>query len=293
MNCTIKLRLPEPATELAREEILKQVAHLSSSLRNARMPPDGSVLEFEVAEQEAKALKPHVEALCAHVQRSLRRLQRKVVYRSRALADPVFRGRPAKQPGVWTAGSGQVVLEGLPLILFNYFDRALAELERAWSPRQLLTPTLIPARVLARCDYFHSFPHSVTFACHLRPEAEVLQAFRTRHEGQPTVDARALGDMAQPEACLSPAVCYHVYHRHEGMKVPAEGVLYSVRGKCFRYESSNFRSLQRLWDFTMREWVMLGSAEQVLEFRRGCVDVIGLFLDDLGIAAEIRTASDP
>jgi len=293
MNHTIKLPFSEPATELAREEILKQVAHLSSSLRNPRMPEDGSVLEFEVAAQEAETIKPHVEDLCAQVKRSLRQLERKVVHRTRAMAEPVFRGAAANEPGVWMAGPGQVMLEGVPLLLFNYFDRLIAELERRWSPRQLLTPTMIPARVLARCDYFHSFPNSVTFACHLQPDADVLQGFRARHEGKPTVDAEALGDMARPEACLAPAVCYHVYYRHERGKVPAEGILYSVRGKCFRYESSNFRGLQRLWDFTMREWVMLGTAEQVIEFRRSCVDLIGCLLEELGMAAEIRTASDP
>lgn len=293
MNCTITMRLREPATELAREEILKQVAHLSSSLRNPRMPADGSLLEFEVAAQEAETIKPHVKALCAQVERSLRRLERKVVYRTRAMEDPLFRGVAPNQSGVWMAGPGQAMLEGVPLLLFNYFDRVLAEMEWPWRLRQLLTPTLIPARVLARCDYFHSFPNSVTFACHLQPEAEVLHGFRARHEGKPTVDAQALGDMARPETCLSPAVCYHVYHRHEHEKLPSQGIRYSVRGKCFRYESSNFRDLRRLWDFTMREWVMLGSAERVLEFRRACVDLIGELLENLDIAAEIRTASDP
>lgn len=293
MNNIVRVHLSEPATELAREEILKQIAHVRSSVRNPRMSADGAVLEFEVAPQDAETIKPHAQALCAQIQRSLRRLQRKVVYRTHAMREPVFRGEAEKQPGVWMAGPGQVMLEDAPLLLFNYFDRALAELERPWGARQLITPTLIPARVLARCAYFHSFPNSVTFACHLQPDADVLQRFRTRHEGKSTVDAEALGDMARPETCLSPAVCYHVYHRHEGLPLPPEGILYSVRGKCFRYESSNFRDLQRLWDFTMREWVMLGSAEKVLDFRRACVDLIGGFLDSLGLAAEIRTASDP
>jgi seryl-tRNA synthetase len=77
------------------------------------------------------------------------------------------------------------------------------------------------------------------------------------------------------------------------MTLPADGIAYNVRGKCFRYESSNMRELTRLWDFTMRELVFLGTGDYVLEERQRCVDIIGEFLDDLGLAAEIRTASDP
>jgi seryl-tRNA synthetase len=99
--------------------------------------------------------------------------------------------------------------------------------------------------------------------------------------------------MSPPEACLAPAVCYHVYHRNQGVTLPPEGIAYSVRGKCFRYESSNLREMARLWDFTMRELVFLGTSDYVLQERERCVQIFGEFLDELGLAAEIRTASDP
>ncbi len=99
--------------------------------------------------------------------------------------------------------------------------------------------------------------------------------------------------MAQPEACLSPPVCYHVYHRNQGVTLSPEGIVYGVRGRCFRYEASNLREMTRLWDFTMRELVFLGTSESVLHERARCAEIIGEFLDELGLAAEIRTASDP
>lgn len=294
MNSTITIPFREPPSEITREEILKQVTHLSASLRHPRISPDGLRLDFEVSAAEAETLRPHVTHLCQQIQRSLRRLERKVVFRSRAMADPVFRGAGCPLPGVWEAGKGQVMIEGASLAIFNFFADALAEIEREWKPRGLLTPTLIPARVLAKCDYFRSFPHTVTFACHLEENAEVLKNFRARHEHQKEgVDAQALSEMAPPCACLSPAVCYHVYHRLEGTVLPAEGAVYGVRGKCFRYESSNLQGLNRLWDFTMRELVFLGSSDGVLRERQNCVEVLGAFLDQIGLAAEIRTASDP
>jgi seryl-tRNA synthetase len=53
------------------------------------------------------------------------------------------------------------------------------------------------------------------------------------------------------------------------------------------------RGLTRLWDFTMRELVFLGTEQHVLEQRQRCMELIGAFFDKLGLAAEIRTASDP
>src|SRR5205085_12535396 len=278
---------------MVREEILKQIAHLSRSLRNPRLTPDGSELKFEVPAEEAEIAKDHARHLCALIQRSLRNIKRKVVYRTRAMSHPVFRGTGPYENGIHMAGKGQVMLEGMPLQLFCYFDTALGDLAHHWSTQQLLTPTLIPADVLAKCDYFRSFPNTITFACHLQPEASVINGFRARHDGKSAIDAEALSDMAQPEACLSPAVCYHVYHRNQGLTLPPDGIVYNVRGKCFRYEASNLRELTRLWDFTMRELVFLGTSENVLEERERCVQLIGEFLDELGLAAEIRTASDP
>lgn len=289
----VTIRLHEPATDMTREEMLKQVAHLSNSLRNPAISTDGLTLTFEVEAEEAEETKRHAERLCALIQRSLRKLERKVIYRTRAMSHPIIRGTTVPGDGVIMAGSGQVMLEGEPLRLFRYFESALAEVEQNWKTQELMTPTLIPADVLAKCDYFRSFPNTVTFACHLEPEASVINAFRARHEKRTTVDEGALGDMATPEACLSPAVCYHVYHRNQGLTLPAEGMAYSVRGKCFRYESSNLSEMTRLWDFTMRELVFLGTSEYVLQERERCVQIVGEFLDELGLAVEIRTASDP
>jgi seryl-tRNA synthetase len=296
MTCTVTIPFEEPVNDMAREEILKQVAQLNASLKTPRIPTDGSRLEFDVPAEQVENTRQHAERLCAVIRRSLQRVERKVVYTTRAMSEPALDGKPVpdlNQVGIHSAGQGRVMLEGIALQLFRYFDGALARLETPWAPHQLLTPTLIPAGVLAKCDYFSSFPNSLTFACHLQPDVNLINAFRARHNHKPAVDPQALTEMAPPEACLSPAVCYHVYHCLENKMLAQEGIAYSVRGKCFRYEGSNLREMTRLWDFTMRELVFVGPREHVLEQRQRCIECVGAFLDDLEMAAEIRTASDP
>jgi seryl-tRNA synthetase len=292
MTQLVRIRLAAPAHEMAQEEIGKQVAYLSKGIANVRFGDGGAALEFDAPAAEADRLAGQAQALAAKVQRSLRSLQRKVAYRSTAMDRPTFR-RGEAHPGIHFLGTGQAALEGVPLRLFRYFDRAFEKLGGHWKARPLLTPTLIPTRVLAKCDYFRSFPHNVTFACHLPEDAETVADFRSRHQDREELDEQALGDMQTPQACLSPAVCYHVYHLYQGQTLPASGVVHGICGKCFRYESSNLSDLRRLWDFTMREVVFLGDRDAVLHRRDVGTDLVAHFLEEHQLAGEIRTASDP
>ncbi|WP_437731665.1 hypothetical protein [Sorangium sp. So ce1335] len=292
MRKTVTVELATPATEMAQEEIPKQIAFLSKEISNIRFVREGAALEFEAPEQGAADLARAAEGLARTMQRSLRQLTRKLVYRSPACDRVEFRGG-ALPGGITQMGQGQVALEGVPLRLYRYFDRSLEALGAPFSPSPILVPTLIPAATLAKCDYFRSFPHIVTFTCHLPEDMPRIEDFRARHQDRETLDERALGDMAHPEVCLSPAVCYHVYAANRDRVLPAAGARYALAGRCFRYESSKMVDLRRLWEFTMREIVFLGSREDVLGLREQGNELVARYLDEHRLAGEIRTASDP
>lgn len=292
MRQSVTVCLAPPAHEMAQEEILKKLAHVSKHITNARFLNQGAELQFETLADSVTDQAAQVQTLAQTVQRSLRGLQRQVRFRSQAAQRPMFRGTGVTS-GVHQLGHGQVALTGLPLRLFRYFDRVFEAFGQAWPVQPVRTPALIPASVLARCEYFRSFPHNVTFAAHLREEVGRIDDFRARHDRRETLDDKALADMEPPEACLSPAVCYHVYHLNQDQVVPADGLVYGLCGQCFRYESSNMRDLRRLWDFTMREIVFLGQRDDVLQQRERGLDMMAAFLDEHQLAGEIRTASDP
>ena len=94
------------------------------------------------------------------------------------------------------------------------------------------------------------------------------------------------------ECLLSPSVCFHWYRWLRDVELKEPRAITAL-GKCFRYESSNLTGLERLWDFTMREIVFVGPAEYVLASRDRLVDLSARFLDELGMAYEISTATDP
>jgi hypothetical protein len=292
MRKKIVVQLAAAPNEMAQEEIGKQVAFLSKDITGLRFVQGGLAFELEAPEDQADRLAGQAKELAQRVQRTLRSLERKVVFRSAAIDRAVAEATPTPD-GVGFEAEGLAVLEGTPLALFEYFDRVFEAFGEAWKPRRFQAPTLIPTDVLAKCDYFRSFPHNVTYAAHLPEDPARIEDFRKRHHDRETLDDRALADMVPPEVCLSPAVCYHVYYANRDRVVPPGGLVYSVCGKCFRYESKNMRDLRRLWDFTMREVVFLGTREEVLAERERGIGRFGSFLDEHRLAGEIRTASDP
>ena len=289
----LTVELPSPANDMVQEEILKQIAHISRAIRVLGFHEDQRTIdcEFSGAAADADAVRADIDRVARRIQRSLRQLDRKLVYRTPSGWDhPVGKIDGA---GVWNSGVGQVQLSGPALQAVRALTRLLDEYIGAWHPVPIQTPTLIPAPVLARCDYFRSFPQYVSFVSHLHEEFTAIDAFRSRHQERDTLDDGTRADLDIPDVCLSPAVCYHIYHRHAGETVPAAGTAYDVAGRCFRYESTNLSDLRRLWEFTMRELVFVGTREWVLEQRQRAIDAFIPILDALGMPAEIRTASDP
>lgn len=288
----LRVELPAPAGEMAQEEIRKQVPFLSPCIGNVAFREDGSAIVCELSSEPERNLETEILQLASRIQRGLRGLQRRVLYQSPSMASSDF-PPPGDIPGVHFLGRGQVSLSGQALGLFHYFDRRFREFGECWMPQEVLTPTLIPAEVLGRCDYFRSFPQNVTFACHLEGEAAVIDRFRSRHATANALDGESIRDMATPEACLSPAVCYHIYHMYQGQTLAEPLRVHGICGRCFRYESANISDLRRLWDFTLREIVFLGSRKAVLAERDAAIERFPRFLEEHRLEGEIRTASDP
>ncbi len=290
----LTIELGTAPNEMVQEEILKLVAHVSRDVQHPRFSMDGTLLHVEYigAAEGADSIRAEVAGVASKIQRSLRRLERKVAYRTEIGWDRVP-AAPGAGAGIWFSGVGQAQLDGPALLAMQRVSGLLATYGSQWSPVPLQTPTLIPAPVLARCDYFRSFPQYVSFVSHLHEEFATIDEFRKRHQERDTLDEQSRQDLDLPGECLSPAVCYHVYHRHALAPVPETGLTYEVQGRCFRYESTNLSDLRRLWEFTMRELVFVGTREWVLARREEAIAAFIPVIESLELPTEIRTASDP
>jgi seryl-tRNA synthetase len=123
-------------------------------------------------------------------------------------------------------------------------------------------PPVMSRRQPERSGYLKSFPHFLGCVCCLSgSEAEVRGTVERFEAGDEWTDALSAADLV-----LTPAACYPVYPIVASRgEVPAEGLLFDVASDCFRREPS--RDLDRLQSFRMREYVCVGTPEQIADFR--------------------------
>jgi seryl-tRNA synthetase len=64
-------------------------------------------------------------------------------------------------------------------------------------------------------------------------------------------------------------------------------------GNCFRYEAINLTSLERLWNFTMREVIFVGAKDFILESRETARQRMSQVFEETGLAYRVESANDP
>ncbi len=154
-------------------------------------------------------------------------------------------------------------------------------------------PALVPTEVLHRAGYFDSFPQFLMTVGRFHSDADVYEGFAADFDA-----ARSKAEFMDSRTehlgyCLSPTVCYHSYHQFAGRRVPDEGTVLTAWGKIFRFESNYHHTLERLWDFSMREVVFFGSRKAVTDLRQNLVTAVCALVDDLRMAGHVEVANDP
>ena len=164
-------------------------------------------------------------------------------------------------------GAGQVALAGLALDVMRAVDRTVVGWASALGAVERSYPSLIDHATLVRAGQVESFPQHLTLASPAADESR-------RH-------------------ALAPAVCYHSYPEWQGRAIGAEPVLLTACGRCYRYEDGKHVPLERLWEFSMREIIVLGTQNQVETIRQGLVRQVSELVTTLGLDGAIELATDP
>jgi seryl-tRNA synthetase len=180
-------------------------------------------------------------------------------------------------------GRGRVAFGPRMVALISALDACLREFASSLDASSAAFPSLIGADVLDRCRYFHHFPGTLTLASHLHEDYRNLQAFAdlARWDGaQMYVPPHALAPFRE---VLAPSVCFHWYGSLQNSTLPETRTVTAL-GRCFRYESGNLSGLERLWDFSMREVIVAGTAERVHQQRDRFIGGCEALLDQLELA---------
>ncbi len=193
----------------------------------------------------------------------------------------------------YEAGEGQVGF-GEPLIgLMHYFDRRITQIALAMpNAQEFQYPTLLPTSVLDAFGYFGSFPHFAMFVTRLHNDIDVYESFRADYAEHGRIPETLFSHCGNHDYCLPPTMCYHTYHQLRDTTLPADRVV-TAKGKSFRFEAKYYRGMERLWDFTIREIVFLGSRESVVERRDAFMRSTFALMDEFGLCGFGEVANDP
>ncbi len=189
---------------------------------------------------------------------------------------------------IWETTPGLVGFRGSARALMERIAFSLAELANEETSDEWSVPSGISFATLERAQYFASFPQWLTAASHLSDDSSALESIA----GSDSPGSAARAAMQQPDAALSPAVCYHAYERLAGQSVSSPSLM-TAEGVCWRHEGDRLSPLERGWAFRMREIVCLGTPAEVEEFRQRWMLRATEFADSLGLTVETVQATDP
>jgi seryl-tRNA synthetase len=152
----------------------------------------------------------------------------------------------------------------------------------------LLFPPVMSRKQLEKSGYLKSFPNLLGCVCALHgSEASIREAVDRHDKGGDWTTSLSSSDLV-----LSPAACYPVYPIVAARgKLPAGGLQFDIEADVFRHEPS--MSLDRLQSFRMREFVRIGSPQEIVEFRDSWMARAPKLADDLGLPYTLDVANDP
>jgi seryl-tRNA synthetase len=182
-------------------------------------------------------------------------------------------------PGVF--GRGAVFEDVL-----ERFNALVSHIAREDDAEVYTFPPVIDRKILERVHYLDSFPHLCgaihSFFGNEQQAKELSQRIN---------DGKSWGELlGMTGVALNPAACYPVYPCLTGIS-PKGGRLVSMLNWVYRHEPS--AEPTRMQSFRVREFVRVGTADEVIEWRDMWLRRGLELLQSLGLPAKSDVASDP
>jgi seryl-tRNA synthetase len=149
-------------------------------------------------------------------------------------------------------------------------------------------PPVMPRASLEKQGYLQSFPQLIGAVSTLTGTDKEIVRSAAKHEA----GGDWTEDLKPADLVLAPAACYPIYPIAAARgTVPDDGYVFDVAADCFRHEPS--RQVDRFQSFRMREYVRIGTPQQIQAFREAWMPVAKGIADDLGLAYTVDVANDP
>ena len=166
------------------------------------------------------------------------------------------------------------------------FNGLVTQVAKGDNPEVYTFPPVISRQVLEKVHYLDSFPQLCgAVYSFFGKELQAKALAEKVNSGQPWGDMLGITDVV-----LNPAACYPVYPSFTGV-VPKGGRLVTMLNWVFRHEPSPEPT--RMQSFRVREFVKVGTPDEVVEWRDMWLQRGLTLLQSLGLPAKSDVASDP
>lgn len=299
MRTRLEFALPTQVEADFVDELIKEAAFVSPAIERFAVDPVRNVALVDIREDADRA----------QVESKVRRFLDIMLLNHRSVATKTIRRLERKDDGplafgvlealrdrgwLFEIGPGHVGFAGPALRLARLIDATAAGMyEENFAAEERSFPAFVPATTLARCGYFDSHPNNVTMVTHLMDDLDVIEAFRAGEGVNGDLTTLPSSSLAVPRLCLNPAACLPCYPTLRDHLIREGGLALTWLGRVFRYESSNLAGLDRLWEFNVRELVLVGTEQSVVDARARSVDVVASLCQAFDLECSIQTASDP
>ena len=142
--------------------------------------------------------------------------------------------------------------------------------------------------VFEKTGYMKNFPNLAgTVHCFCGDDAGHAEIIAALDSGDDWSRQQALSEIA-----LTPAACYPLYPLAAKRGVlPTDGRLFDILSYCFRHEPS--KEATRMQMFRMREFVRMGTPDDVMAFRERWIARAGEMVKTFGLEGAVDIANDP
>ncbi len=174
--------------------------------------------------------------------------------------------------------SGQALLEQLDQHFLSFIEK--------YPLQHWAVSTLVDEQVLRKSGILSAFPQYLTVAAPFGKE--YCSSLAQKNSGKTTINTSQLQYQGK---FLCPAACLNLYPMLRE-KAPVSRQWITTKTKVYRREQTYADDLSRLWEFTVRELLIVGQREFVLENLTQAQEKIMVFARQIHPEASAELASD-
>jgi seryl-tRNA synthetase len=170
--------------------------------------------------------------------------------------------------------------------ILERFNALVSRVARDDGAETFMFPPIVPRTLIERVGYMDNFPQLAgSIHSFFGGDREAKELSGAVHAGE-----RWEHRLDPTEVMLTPAACYPVYPMFSGL-LPGKGRLVTVMNWVYRHEPSDEPT--RLQAFRMREFIRVGTGDQVVDWRNTWLERGLELLQSLGLPVRSDVASDP